>query len=167
MKWTEGHVHLAMRRFLRSDGWLLVAGEFPGGSDHELYPLNVVDPAVACDESPDPRRHSLGELIPDLIALQDSKLFIGEAKVRYHEGDRVKLALLLSERRKHLLAALQTFARERSVPQLLPVERLMLHPVLVFRAEAAAPLPSGGFSYLRIVSKTEAFFEGPLSGSLS
>lgn len=165
MRWTEGHVHVAMRRYLTNQGWQLVAGEFPGGSDHELYPLNVVDPAVARDQSPDPRRHSLGELIPDLIALQDTKLFIGEAKVRYDEGDRAKLALLLSERKSHLLAALRIFARERRVPALLPVERLELHPVLVFCAEAAAPRPSGGFSYLRVVSKSEAFFEGPLSGS--
>jgi hypothetical protein len=166
MRWTEGHVHVAMRRFLTKQGWQLVAGEFPGGSDHELYPLNVVDPAVARDQSPDPRRHSLGELIPDLIALQDTKLFIGEAKVRYDEGDRAKLELLLSERKRDLLTALQTFARERGVPALLPVERLVLHPVLVFTADAAAPTPSGGFSYLRVVNRTEAFFEGPLSGSL-
>lgn len=165
MRWTEGHVHVAMRRFLSNQGWQLVAGEFPGGSDHELYPLNVVDPAVARDESPDPRRHSLGELIPDLVALHDTKLLIGEAKVRYDEGDRAKLSLLLSERKSHLLAALQTFARERRVPALLPVERLVLHPVLVFGADTAAPKPSGGFSYLRVVSRTDAFFEGPLSGS--
>ena len=165
MRWTEGNVHVAMRRFLTNQGWQLVAGEFPGGSDHELYPLNVVDPAVACDQSPDPRRHSLGELIPDLIAIQGTKLFIGEAKVRYDEGDRAKLVLLLSERRNHLLAALGTFARERRLPKLLPVERLELHPVLVFSAEAVAPKPSDGFSYLRVLSKSEAFFEGPLSGS--
>jgi len=59
MTWTEGHVHVAMRRVPRGQGWLLVAGEFPGGSDHELYPPNVVDPMVAKDDSPDPRRHSL------------------------------------------------------------------------------------------------------------
>jgi hypothetical protein len=154
-----------MRRFLTRHGWRLIAGEFPGGSDHELYPLNVVDPAIARDESPDPRRHSLGELIPDLIALQDRKLFVGEAKVRYDEGDRAKLVLLLSGRKAHLLAALRTFARERQIPELLPVERLVLHPVLVFRTDAAAPRPTGGFSYLRVASMTEAFFEGPLSGS--
>ncbi len=164
MRWTEGHVHLVMRRFLKQQGWTLVAGEFPGGSDHELYPLNVVDPAVARDDSPDPRRHSLGELIPDLVALQGSDLFIGEAKVRYDRGDREKLILLLSERKKHLLAALKTFAGARGVPELLPVERLVLHPVLVFLADTEAPTPAGGFSHLRVVSKTEAFFEGPLSG---
>lgn len=167
MRWTEGHIHLAMRRVLSDNGWLLVAGEYPGGSDHELYPLNVVDPAVARDASPDPRRHSLGELIPDLVALRNRDLFIGEAKVRYDDGDRVKLDRLLSERRDHLLASLRTFAKERRVPALYPVEDLVLHPVLVFRAGVAAPPPGDGFSHLRIVSSSEAFFEGPLSRALA
>jgi hypothetical protein len=162
MRWTEGHIHVAMRQVLADHGWLLVAGEFPGGSDHELYPLSIVDSAVARDDSPDPRRHSLGELIPDLVALQGRELFIGEAKVRYDERDCQKLGMLVSERREHLLTALRTFARERRVPQLLPVDTLVLRPTLVFRANAAAPSPSRGMSYLRITSLTEGFFEGAL-----
>ncbi len=163
MRWTEGHIHVAMRHVLRGQGWLLVAGEFPGGSDHELYPLNVVDPMVAKDDSPDPRRHSLGELIPDLVALRGRDLFIGEAKVRYDAKDREKLELLVSERREHLLRALRTFASERKVPQLLPIETLFLHPTLVFRADSSMiPPPTGAMSYLRIVSPTEAYFEGQL-----
>lgn len=165
MRWTEGHIHLAMRRVLRDQGWLLVAGEFPGGSDHELYPLNVVDPSVARDRSPDPRRHSLGELIPDLVALRDRDLFIGEAKLRYDVGDREKLEMLVVARLQDLQRALRTFAKERHVPQLLPVETLVLRPTLVFRADTAVPSPpSGALSHLRIVSTTEAFFEGPLGG---
>lgn len=164
MRWTEGHIHLAMRHVLAGQGWVLVAGQFPGGSDHELYPLNVVDPAVAKDGSPDPRRHSLGELIPDLVALRARDLFIGEAKPRYDAGDREKLDVLMSERREHLLMALRTFSRERRVSQLLPVETLVLRPTLVFPAGIAAPPPTGPLSYLRIVNPTEAFFEGALEG---
>ena len=151
-----------MREFLNRQGWQLVAGEYPGGSNHQLYPLNVVDPALARDESPDPRRHSLGELIPDVVALRKRNLLIGEAKLKYDDGDRAKLALLLSERRNDLLAALQTFALERGVPELLPVEALDLFPVLVFRSDADAPAPPPGFSYLRIVNRSEAYFEGVL-----
>jgi hypothetical protein len=156
-----------MRRILSDQGWLLIAGEFPGGSDHELYPLNVVDPAVARDGSPDPRRHSLGELIPDLVALRGRDLFIGEAKVHYNENDRLKLETLITERRDHFLSALRTFSRERRVPALLPVERLVLRPVLVFRAGVTAPPPTGAMSFLRIVGPSEAYFEGPLRGALS
>ena len=166
MRWAEGHIHLYMRSFLQRQGWQLVAGEYPGGSDHQLYPLNVVDPALARDESPDPRRHSLGEQIPDLVALQNRSLFIGEAKLRYDDGDRAKLASLLNERRNHLLAALQTFALERQVPELLPVNTLVMHPVLVFRSDSDAPPPPAGFSYLRIVSRNEAYFDGVLGGAI-
>ena len=165
MTWSEGRIHLYMRDFLNRQGWQLVAGEYPGGSDHQLYPLNVVDPTVVRDESPDPRRHSAGELIPDLVALRNRNLFIGEAKLEYDDGDRAKLVLLLSERRKHLVAALQTFALERRVPELLPVETLDMRPVLVFLSDADAPTPPPGFSYLRIVNRSEAYFEGVLSGA--
>lgn len=165
MRWTEGHIHLAMRRVLEDQGWLLVAGEFPGGSDHHLYPLNVVDPVVARDRSPDPRRHSLGELIPDLVALRGRDLFIGEAKVRYNRGDREKLERLVTVRRGDLLTVLRVFSKERRVSQLLPVETLVLRPTLVFRADKlVVPAPAGGLSYLRIVSATDGFFEGALKG---
>ena len=169
MRWTEGHIHLYMRNFLKRQGWQLVAGEYPGGSDHHLYPLNVVDPALARNDSPDPRRHSLGEQIPDLVALRNRSLFIGEAKLRYDDGDRAKLVSLLNERRNHLVAALQTFALERQVPDLLPVSTLVMHPVLVFRSDSVAPAPPAppaGFSYLRIVSRTEAYFDGVLGGAI-
>ena len=163
MKWNEGHIHLAMRRSLTDLGWLLVAGEYPGGSDHELYPLNVVDPAVARDGSPDPRRHSKGELIPDLIALRGRDLFIGEAKVLYDRRDKSKLENLISERKQHLVAALQKFAIERNFQSLLPISTLIFRPTLVFLAGCLAPPPVSGISYLRIISPTEAIFEGDLS----
>jgi hypothetical protein len=162
MKWTEGRIHVAMRRYLKQQGWLLIAGEYPGGSDHELYPLNVVDPTLARDNSPDPRRHSAGELIPDIVALNGPNLLIGEAKIRYNQNDRVKLDVLLTQRRADFLSSLRKFALERHFPQLLPVEQLSLHPVLVFLAGTEAPNPVGAFSHLRIVSSVEAFFEGQL-----
>lgn len=165
MRWTEGHVHIYMRAYLRGRGWQLVAGEYPGGSDHHLYPLNVVDPVVARDDSPDPRRHSQGELIPDLVALRNRDLFIGEAKLRYDDDDRAKLEALLNERRDHLLSALRTFALERQVPELLPVDTLVMRPVLVFRSDSDAPPLPAGFSYLRIVSRDRACFEGVLGGA--
>ena len=162
MIWSEGLIHMYMRDFLSRQGWQLVAGEYPGGSDHQLYPLNVVDPVVARDRSPDPRRHSSGELIPDLVALQGRSLFVGEAKVGYDEGDRVKLDLMLNDRRDHLLTALRNFSNERDVPELLPVETLDMYPVLIFRSNSNAPTPPPRFSYLRIIGRGEAFFEGAL-----
>ena len=162
MKLSESNIHRYMRAFLREQGWLLVAGEYPGGSDHELHPLNVVDRILARDNSPEPRRHSFGEVIPDLVALRNRALFIGEAKPRYDDGDRVKLVNLLTERRDDLVAALEKFALERSVPDLLPVDTLEVHPVLIFPLTSHAPPPTPRFSYLRIVNQHEAYFEGVL-----
>lgn len=163
-KWTEGHIHVAMRHVFKRDGWTLVAGEYPGGSDHELYPLNVVCPDLACDDSPDPSRHSLGELIPDLVAVRGRELVLAEAKVGYSSSDRVKLTELLTERRADLLLALRKFAGDRGAKALLPVETLELLPVLVFAAGGSAPPPAEGFSYLRVKSLTEGAFEGRLAG---
>lgn len=163
MKWTEGYVHVAMRTVISNNGWLLVAGEYPGGSDHELYPLNVVDPTLARDKSPDPRRHSLGELIPDIVALRGRRLLIGEAKVRYSEADKIKLENLIQNRKDDLSMALNVFAKERSFMELLPVEDLEYCPVLIFVASSTAPPVSGRMSYLRISDLSNGNFEGYLA----
>lgn len=165
MKWNESSVHVSMREFLRARGWRLIAGEFPGGSDHELYPLNVVDPAVARDGSPDPRRHSKGELIPDLVALRERSLLVVEAKPVYSEQDRIKLETLLVERRDHFVLALERFAAERGFPQLLPVASLTFHAALAFPAAVKAPAPAADMSYLRVIDMERAFFEGRLGTS--
>jgi hypothetical protein len=162
VKWTEGLIHVAMRLIVSSNGWVLIAGEYPGGSDHDLYPLNVVDPVIARDRSPDPRRHSLGELIPDLVALRGRELLIAEAKVRYDERDREKLSDLVTVHQERLRRALKTFGRERGFPQLDPVETLVLRPTLVFSSNSKAPPPSPGMSYLRINSVDNGVFEGAL-----
>ena len=52
MKITESYVHVAMREFLKKEGWLLIAGEYPNGSDDELNVLSISDPTVARDHSP-------------------------------------------------------------------------------------------------------------------
>jgi hypothetical protein len=162
MKWTEGHVHVAMRRILRDRGWLLIAGEYPGGSDHELYPLNVVDPALARDLSPDPRRHSLGEIIPDLVALKGRRLILAEAKVSFDLDDQIKLQKLLSERRPDLLSALRKFATDRRVSALLPIETIEFHPTLVFTGFSNTPPPPPGFTFLRVLEAKKGIFEGGL-----
>lgn len=163
MNWTEGDVHVAMRSFLKSCGWNLVAGEFPGGSDHELYPLNVVDPELARDQSPDPRRHSLGELIPDLVALKNDEMLLIEAKVGYSQSDKLKLMEMLTERKHHLIQALEKFAKDRGFNELLPVERLNFYPVLAFCDGAEAPPVEHKFSYLRITDRKSGYFEGQLN----
>jgi hypothetical protein len=139
-----------MRRCLREAGFSLIAGEYPGGSDHELYPLNITDPAVARDNSPDPRRHSTGELIPDIVALRGRALLIGEAKVHYNLPDQIKLGQLVFERRQHLKLALEDFAQRRRLKELLPFDTLCLLPTLIFTTERQAPAPAAGFSHFKL-----------------
>jgi hypothetical protein len=156
-----------MRRILKQMGWTLVAGEYPGGSNHELYPLNVLDPEVARDGSPDPRRHSKGELIPDLVALKGRNLLLAEAKVAYSASDATKLLELTGPRLGDLHRALAKFADERPSVDLLPIDSLVLHPTLVFVTGKPAPPPLPGFSYLRVQDHFNAFFEGTLADGSS
>lgn len=151
-----------MRRVLKQKGWKLIAGEYPGGSDHDLYPLNVIDPTVARDRSPDPRRHSLGELIPDLVAIRNRDLVIAEAKVAYNVPDIEKLQYLIGKRRSDLMIALDKFSRERCYPELLPLHTLKLHPTLVFVDTGDDRVPSDSFSHLLISSRENGRFVGVL-----
>jgi hypothetical protein len=152
-----------MRKALRNHGFTLIAGEFPGGSDHELYPLNVVDPKVARDFSPDPRRHSTGELIPDIVALKGRKLVLGEAKVHYNEPDRMKLEQLIGFRRDDLCVAIEKFAIERKFPELLPVSSLEFLPSLIFTDQKRPPSVPSGFSYIILSANGNAVFSGRLA----
>nr|ABC75874.1 R1.BtsI [Parageobacillus thermoglucosidasius] len=160
MKITEGIVHVAMRHFLKSNGWKLIAGQYPGGSDDELTALNIVDPVVARDNSPDPRRHSLGKIVPDLIAYKNDDLLVIEAKPKYSQDDRDKLLYLLSERKHDFYAALEKFATERNHPELLPVSKLNIIPGLAFSASENKFKKDPGFVYIRVSGIFEAFMEG-------
>jgi len=113
---TEAFVHRAVRRYLVADGWTLVAGQWPGGTDDALHILYIVDPTVARDLSPDPRRHSLDKFVPDVVALKDGMLLIVEAKPGYSQIDYDKLQRLLSERRDDLYTALRTIWPRARVP---------------------------------------------------
>jgi hypothetical protein len=128
----EGAIHYAVRKELRNCRWLLVAGQYPGGTDDELSTLYIVDPDVARDESPDPRRHSFGKLVPDVIAYKDGYLLIIEAKPTFSSSDLTKLNYLLTDRILDLYLALTKFALERGFRDLLPVRDLHFLPAIAY-----------------------------------
>ena len=165
MKWSEGLVHRAMRRALKSNGWTLIAGEYPGGSDHDLYPLNVVDPTFARDQSPDPRRHSQGELIPDLVAIHGRKLCVVEAKPAYSASDEIKLRHLLSTRSADFFNALDIFGKRYGFQEMFPLHTLKIYPTLAFPETARAPPPVNGMSYLLVKPCNSASFVGALGAA--
>lgn len=150
MRLTEGHIHVAARRLLRREGFILLAGQYPGGSDDELCALNVVDPTVACDDSPDPRRHSDGKLVPDLVALRGNVLLVVEMKPDYSEDDYRKLLVIRDQRRSDFNAALTRLSASRSVPVPSPTT-LRFVPVLGFHAKAKH-VPDPQFGYLLVES---------------
>ena len=132
---TESFVHVAMREYLKKEGWTLVAGEYPGGSDDELYVLSIMDPSVACDNSPDPRRHSEGEIIPDLFAYKAGVMLIIEAKPKYSFDDKEKLRKLLADKYGLLCDSLRKFCDERGILSGINFRKIKYVPVLAFGNE--------------------------------
>ncbi len=135
MKKDETYVHVAIRDFLKKQGWLLIAGQYPGGSDDELHVFNIFDPLLAKDASPDHRRHSFGKLVPDLIAYKDKILLVIEAKPEYSVPDKEKLEYLLTDRRADFLEHLTKYAEERGFADILPLSKNTIVPVLAFLDE--------------------------------
>lgn len=128
----EAYIHIAMREFLKREGWQLIAGEYPNGSDDELHVFSVMDPELARDNSPKPRKHSTGENVPDLIAYKDNYLLIIEAKSNYSESDKDKLTDLLENKRAILLTSLASFCQKYNFLINVDLSNLYIIPTLAF-----------------------------------
>ena len=165
MRITESFVHVAMREYLKSRGWLLIAGEYPNGSDDELSVLSISDPVVARDNSPDPRRHSSGEIIPDLIAYKNGVIFVIEAKPGYSIVDREKLDNLLNNEKNRLVASLEKFSVGKKQYSDIDYNDAIYVPVLAYGNPAyRVAHRDSGFGHLYVKSLSEArliFFDLP------
>ncbi len=168
MKITESFVHVAMRDFLKRKGWLLIAGEYPNGSDDELNVLSISDPTVARDNSPDPRRHSVGEIIPDLIAYKNGVILIIEAKPHYSEDDKYKLINLLTNEKKRLINSLIKFSYGKRDFAHIDYISADYVPVLAYgNPNYLVSHSDAGFGHLFVKSLSEAklvFFDLPYTG---
>ncbi len=145
MPLREDFIHFHMRRGLIADGWTLLAGEYPNGSDDELAPLSAMDPALARDRSPDHRRHSTNELVPDLVAIRDVTLLVVEAKPSFDLGDQAKLVTLRDVRRIDFDTALRPFLRRAGMNS--DPSRYRFLPCLAMSEGSAFP-PHPDFAYL-------------------
>lgn len=155
----EDVVHYAVRRFLKQYGWHLLAGQYPNGSDDEIPCLNVMDPGLACDNSPDSRRHSKNKLVPDLLAYRDGILLIIEMKPRYDAKDEKKLEYLLHERRADFLSSLRRLAETKGYVFSCPVEDLVTIPCLGMSTGVLCPHRSD-YAYFTVVDPETVFFRG-------
>lgn len=164
MRWRyymrEDHIHYHVRSYLKEKVWQLIAGQYPNGSDDELPPLNVVDPALARDNSPDHRRHSLHKLVPDLVAIKQNKMLIIEFKPTYYHQDEIKLKELLGIRRNDLLSALQQLIK-RGVTFEFPLEDYTMIPCLGFSGLSKFTKDTE-FCYFLVDAAGEVLFLGNL-----
>ena len=147
----EDVIHSSVRKYLKNLGWMLIAGEYPNGSDDELHSLRIMDPYFARDESPDHRRHSLNKLVPDLIAYRDSEFLVIEMKPQYSSDDEAKLVELLSDRKDDLVVYLQEFISRFMGNLGVQVSESRLTPALGF-AKTSQYTPRDGFVYLLVAS---------------
>jgi hypothetical protein len=165
MNITESLVHVSMRRFLKRNNWLLIAGEFPNGSDDELNVLSISDPLIAKDNSPDPRRHSLGEVVPDLVAYKNGCILVIEAKPQYSIADKTKLCNLLSNEKVRLISALKKFSIGKPQFSHIDYDAVEYTPVLAFgNPTYQCQITDDGFGHIYIKSLNEAkmcFFNLP------
>lgn len=155
----EDFVHVAVRRVLVRNGWTLIAGQFPNGSDDELPTLSVMDPLLARDQSPDPRRHSFNKFVPDLIARCGAIVLIVEMKPRFSEDDELKLRNLLDKRRDDFFRALRDLLQARGAESSFAVNELILVPALGFSAPKRRVKPAI-FCHFRVFGLDTVEFDG-------
>lgn len=153
---TETFIHIAMRKYLKENKWILIAGEYPNGSDDELSILNIQDPELARDNSPNPRKHSLGEITPDLIAYKDGVILIVEAKVKYSLKDKQKLVNLLSSKKNLLIDSLEKFSMQKNLFSEIDYRNATYIPTLAYENQTLkAEYFDQGFAHIYVKSMDE------------
>lgn len=148
-----------MRKHLKENEWLLIAGQYPDGSDDELPPLNIMDPELACDNSPDHRRHSLNKLVPDLVAAKGNVLLLIEMKPRYSIEDEEKLVEIIGLRKDDLKSSLKALINKRNIQLNAPIDQLIFVPSLGM-AYNSRFIKDAGFCYFRVRDIDDIIFEG-------
>ncbi len=146
----EDVIHFCIRQNLVKNGWILIAGEYPNGSDDELHSLKIMDPYFSKDDSPDHRRHSLNKLVPDLIAFKGDEFLIIEMKPKYSKLDEEKLYELLTQRREDLVKCLREFIKRYMSDLKIDVTKSKLIPTLAFASGKYPEKP--GYMYLLVNS---------------
>lgn len=139
----EDFIHYWIRKYFVLKGWRLLAGQYPNGSD-DLPPLNVVDPEMARDQSPDPRRHSEHKKVPDLVVEKERRVIILEVKPGYDQADVAKLRCLIEKRRDDLVLALRRLNRICGYG-LEPVDSLIFEPAIAFSEDQDPVMVPDGF----------------------
>ncbi len=155
----EDIIHFAVRQFLTLSAWEPLAGQYPNGSDDELPSLNIMDPHLARDNSPDHRRHSKNKLVPDLLAISENVVLVIEMKPLYAISDENKLDEMLLTRRTHFLAAFRELIEKRKSHLNIPIETLHYVPCLAFSSGSQFPTRAD-FCYFLVRDIDSVIFRG-------
>ena len=155
----EDVIHYAVRQFLSKSSWELIAGQYPNGSDDELPPLNIMDPELAKDNSPDHRRHSMNKVVPDLVAIKGMQILLIEMKPAYSASDAAKLSELISIRKEDLIASLLELQNIRKASFPYPIRDFTFVPALGFSVLPKRALDEK-FCYFLVSSATNVRFIG-------
>lgn len=140
MTFREDFIHFQVRNLLKQHSWILLAGQYPNGSDDEVPSLNIMDPELARDKSPDHRRHSKNKLVPDLVAQKGYKILVVEMKPKYSSEDEYKLFEMIHNRRNDFLTSLNALIETRKVEtNSYPLEKLVVVPALGFSSISQYP----------------------------
>ena len=102
MALTEEEVYNGSKRWLRKNGYQVIAGQPARGVDH----LPVIEIKL-----PSGDKGSRDAFKPDLVAYKNGVFFIIECKPEYNDGDRVKILEVLQskERLKHFFNELNQY----------------------------------------------------------
>ena len=155
----EDFIHYCIRKQLRDNDWLLIAGQYPNGSDDELPSLNIMDPVLACDNSPDHRRHSMNKLVPDLVAAKGNLILLVEMKPNYSIEDEEKLLEIVGSRKDDLLSALSSLVDKRNIKLAVPLDQLIFIPSLGLSYKSKI-IKNNEFCYFRVRDLSTVLFEG-------
>ncbi len=102
---TEEEVYNGAKRWLRSNGYIVLAGQPARGVDH----LPVIEIKM-----PTGNKGSNSSYKPDFVAFKNGMFYIVECKPEYNEGDRQKILDILNSKER-----LSNFYEELSQYQLL------------------------------------------------
>jgi len=101
----EDEVYLKLKGFLTSNGWTIVGGQPPRGTDHF--------PVIEIKSESSLQRGSDGSFKPDLIATQKDLILICECKAAFDPSDVAKLRSIMSTHSR--IGALLAELNQRSI----------------------------------------------------
>lgn len=141
----EDLLHVYIRKYLRGDGWKLLAGQFPNGTDDELQILTIRNPTSSA-----PRKHHVDAYVPDLVAFRNGQVLIIEIKPKYSQSDKKKLVSLVGEDLELLSSALQGHPPIRKLSERDSILNSKILPALCFAVPKKEVRVIEGFVHFEI-----------------